>query len=326
MVPASMKLPLIDLAPLIAGDSSAADRVAAEIDSACRQHGFFVITGHGVPTAAIDAVQNSARSFLRLPEAEKSEIAMANAGSAWRGWFPLGGELTSGVADQKEGIYFGREDAPSSVPLHGPNQFPSRPRELRDAVLEYLDRLESLGHLLVGAVERGLGCPAGSLTQLIEDPTILFRVFAYPPQGRVSADEQWGVAEHTDYGLLTILHQDSTGGLEVRSGGRWTPVTPVAGSFVCNIGDMLERVTGGAYVSTPHRVQNRGDALRLSLPFFFDPSWDARVHPIEGLQVDADRTAAVSERWDGADPLLFEGTYGEYLWERVGRVFPRLQS
>jgi isopenicillin N synthase-like dioxygenase len=317
-----MDLPVIDLTPLGAGDF---DRVAAQVDDACRSHGFFSITGHGVPADLIAAVEESARSFIALPRKEKSAIAMELAGQSWRGWFPPGGELTSGIADRKEGIYFGREEDPTSLPLRGPNLFPLHPPGLRAAVLEYLDRLEALGRLLVETIERGLRCRPGMLTSLIERPTILFRIFAYPPAGELPSAE-WGVAEHTDYGLLTVLHQDSTGGLEVRTGSEWIPVEPVEDAFVCNIGDMLERATGGAYVSTPHRVRSPVDRLRISMPFFFDPSWDARVRPIDGLSVGSDRAAVVRQRWDGADPLLFDGTYGEYLWGKVGRVFPDLRA
>ena len=103
---------------------------------------------------------------------------------------------------------------------------------------------------------------------------------------REAADAQggaprWGVGEHTDYGLLTILKQDDAGGLEVKSRTGWVPAPPVPGSFVCNIGDMLDRMTGGLYRSTPHRVRNLARRARLSFPFFFDPAFDARIQPIE---------------------------------------------
>ena len=90
----------------------------------------------------------------------------------------------------------------------------------------------------------------------------------------------WGVREHTDYGLLTILLQDDTGGLQVRSPTGWIDVPPDPDAFVCNIGDMLERMTAGRYRSTPHRVRNTTRRSRLSFPFFFDPGWDAVVRPV----------------------------------------------
>src|SRR5207245_1895511 len=122
------------------------------------------------------------------------------------------------------------------------------------------------------------------------DPTILFRIFHYPATANASPGGDagsWGVREHTDYGLLTILLQDDTGGLQVRSRSGWVDVPPSTDAFVCNLGDMLERMTGGDYLSTPHRVRNMSDRGRLSFPFFFDPAWDAVVRPVPAVGENA---------------------------------------
>ena len=153
------------------------------------------------------------------------------------------------------------------------------------------------------------------------DPLILFRIFNYPfantPQG---GETVWGVGEHTDYGLLTILRQDDTGGLQVKSRSRWIDAPPIPGSFLCNIGDMLERLTRGIYRSTPHRVINTSPRDRLSFPFFFDPGFDARIVPLPGHSASDDS----SERWDKANVHEFSGTYGDYLMAKVAKVFPDL--
>jgi len=137
-------------------------------------------------------------------------------------------------------------------------------------------------------------------------------------------DAQWGVGEHTDYGLLTLLRQDDVGGLQVKTREGWIEAPPLPHSFVCNIGDMLDRMTGGLYRSTPHRVRlNTSGRDRLSFPFFFDPAFDARVQPIEGLPQADDDSAT---RWDRANPHVFDGTYGDYLLGKVGKVFPQLRD
>ena len=130
------------------------------------------------------------------------------------------------------------------------------------------------------------------------------------------------VGEHTDYGLLTILAQDGAGGLQVRGPGGWIEVPAVPGVLVCNIGDMLDRMTGGRYRSTPHRVRNASGQDRLSFPFFFDPGWDARVRPVPlGGAVPEDDAVV---RWDGSSVHRWEGTYGDYLLGKVSKVFPEL--
>jgi isopenicillin N synthase-like dioxygenase len=305
-------VPVIDLA---------GPDVAGRIDRACRDRGFFSVVGHGVDAALLDDLVDQARAFFALGEDEKAGIAMARGGRAWRGWFPVGGELTSGVPDRKEGLYFGEElPAADPRPLHGPNLFPDRPAGLRPAVLGAIDAFTGLGHRLMAEVAVGLGLPpdwfAGHLTAR---PTVLFRIFHYPP----GDDTGWGVAEHTDYGLLTMLVQDETGGLQVRTGDGWVDVPPRPGALVCNIGDMLERLTGGRYRSTPHRVRSPGDRGRISCPFFFDPGWDAEVRP---LPLGDPRPADRVERWDGADLETVTGTYGDYLLAKVARVFPALRD
>ena len=139
--------------------------------------------------------------------------------------------------------------------------------------------LTGLGHRLMAGLALSLGLEESYFADRgTGEPLTLFRIFNYPPPADPTL---WGVGEHTDYGLLTILLQDDAGGLEVKSRSRWVPAPPVPGSFVCNIGDMLDRMTGGLFRSTPHRVRNPAPRDRLSFPFFFDPNFFARVRPIE---------------------------------------------
>jgi isopenicillin N synthase-like dioxygenase len=321
------ELPVIDVGPLVAGEDDEA--VGDALDAASRELGFFYVVGHGVDEADLQHLEALGHQLFALPDSAKAECAMARGGAAWRGWFPLGGELTSGRADDKEGWYFGAErglDDPrvrAGTPLHGANLFPAELPELRDVVLAHLDAMTALGHALVRGLALGLGLePSWFHDHLTADPLILFRIFRYPPAPRGAGG--WGVAEHTDYGLLTMLRQDRQGGLQVHGPGGWLDAPPVAGSFVCNLGDMLERLTGGRYRSTPHRVRNTGSEDRLSFPFFFDPGWDAEVVPVPevaGRQVSEHR-----QRWDGADLEAVSGTYGGYLTAKVGRVFPALRS
>jgi isopenicillin N synthase-like dioxygenase len=322
-VPVPM-IPIIDVGPLVHGAEDRA-RVALDLGRACREYGFFYVVGHGVDDALVKQLEQASREFFDQPLPTKLDIAMSRGGKAWRGYFPVGGELTSGKPDQKEGIYFGTEqsgDHPrvrAGTPLHGPNLFPAHPPELRTLVLTYMDALTRLGHALMAGLSLSLGLEESYFaSRYTANPLILFRIFNYPPTQ--VADDLYGVGEHTDYGLLTILKQDMSGGLEIKMGSRWIDAPPIEQSFVCNLGDMLDRMTGGRYLSTPHRVRNPTQHDRISFAFFFDPDFEAVVEPIVGVVHDNK-----AERWDHASVHEFEGTYGDYLLGKVSKVFPQLR-
>jgi isopenicillin N synthase-like dioxygenase len=327
----SPQVPVIDVSPLATGHGDRAV-VAAAIAKACSDCGFFYVTRHGVDEELQRRLEELSRKFFAQDLATKMEISMDRGGRAWRGYFPVGGELTSGKPDIKEGIYFGtelREDHPlvrSGTPLHGPNLFPASVPELRDVVLRYMHAMTQLGHVLMQGVAMSLGLDAAYFAErYTAEPLTLFRIFNYPGDPDAAGDEpRWGVGEHTDYGLLTILKQDDTGGLQVKSRSGWMAAPPIPGTFLCNIGDMLDRMTGGRYRSTPHRVQNVTRRDRLSFPFFFDPNFNVEIKPIDTSGV-AGTIDDQNERWDHASVHDFEGTYGDYVLRKVSKVFPQLR-
>lgn len=310
------ELPVIDISPLLSG-SREMGAVAERIGAACRDNGFFYVSGHGVPPELVARLDAGARRFFELPVEVKNEISMERGGRAWRGFFPVGGELTSGRPDQKEGVYFGAEEPKGDLPLRGPNLFPEQVPELRAAVLEYLDTMTGVAQAVMSGIALSLDLREDYFRAgYTADPTILFRIFHYPPAEPDETDN-WGVGEHTDYGLLTLLLQDDNSGLQVHTTRGWIDAPPLPGTFVCNIGDMLDKLTGGLYRSTPHRVRNLSGNERLSYPFFFDPGWDCEVPPLP-------YTPGGRARWDGQDLRAFSGTYGDYLLAKVSKVFPHL--
>jgi len=318
------QIPLVNLAASV-------DDCAAAIGRACREHGFFYIREHGVSEDLQSRLALLSEQFFAWPESRKMQLAMVHGGLAWRGYFPVGGELTSGEPDLKEGIYFGAELGPehplvqAKTPLHGANLFPDIPG-FKSAVLDYIQSLTELGHRLMQLISLSLGLePSYFYQRYTNDPLVLLRLFHYPaePDPTAVTRRPWGVGEHTDYGLLTILKQDQQGGLQVKSLGTWLEAPPLPGTFVCNIGDMLDRMTGGLYQSTPHRVRNVSGKSRYSVPFFFDPHVAAVVQAIDVARAPHDDG---DERWDKANVHSFAGTYGDYLMQKVGRVFPALRA
>jgi isopenicillin N synthase-like dioxygenase len=318
------QLPVIDVGPLLGGDAAGREQAARAIGEAGRSLGFFYATGHAISARTLDQLDSASRAFFALPEAEKMKIAMAKGGRAWRGFFPVGGELTSGKPDIKEGVYFGEELGPgdprvkAGLPLHGANLFPAAIPELKPAVAAFMTEAEQSAHAIMEGIALSLGLDVQYFRRTYTgQPTMLFRIFHYPPD---APEGNWGVGEHTDYGLLTLLAQDENGGLEVKTPEAWIDAPPIPNALVCNIGDMLDRLTGGTYRSTPHRVKNTSGRSRLSFPFFFDPGFDARIVPLPGFEARDDSR----ERWDKANVHDFSGTYGDYLMSKVSKVFPDL--
>ncbi len=325
-------LPVINIEALAKNEdhqSPEAREVALQIREACCNTGFFYLSGHGINPDLQADLEKLSYTFFSLDENEKMKISMKKGGRAWRGYFPVEGELTSGQPDLKEGLYFGQElsefddRVKKQLPLHGNNLFPEYPAELKNAVIEYINAVTNVGHALMRGIALSLNLEPNYFYQrYTKDPLILFRIFHYP--ALQTTKQQWGVGEHTDYGVLTILKQDGIGGLQVKSKNGWIDAPPLPNTFVCNIGDMLDRMTRGLYRSTPHRVHNKSGKSRYSFPLFFDPSFEAKVEPIENLRrsIVDDK----NERWDKESVHLFEGTYGDYLLNKIGRVFPELQK
>jgi isopenicillin N synthase-like dioxygenase len=324
-------IPVVNIQPLITGIGDRA-LVAEQIRQACQDWGFFYITGHAVEEQLQHDLEELSRQFFAQDLDTKMRIRMELGGRAWRGYFPIGDELTSGKPDQKEGIYFGSELdkahplVRAGTPMHGANLFPDTIPLLRQTVLDYMNAMTQLGHTLMIGIALSLGLEETYFSdRYTHDPLILFRIFNYPPNSS-NKDEQslWGVGEHTDYGILTILKQDSCGGLQIKSNSQWIEAPPLPNTFVCNIGDMLDRMTGGLYRSTPHRVLNQSGRDRLSFPFFFDPNFNAEIKPIQHLQLY--QSDDKHERWDQASVHEFRGTYGNYVLNKVSKVFPILRQ
>ena len=336
----SSLFPVIDIRELLLrdGDAKALRECGEQLVKACENTGFFYVRT-GVRPGLIESLSDAAHKFFALSTEEKETIKMAKSGKSWRGFFKVGDELTSGKADQKEGIYFGREeDYSGEMPLRGPNLWPQVEGRvlLKDDVLEYMDFMRLVGLRLMGAISKALGAGAACLdAHFAENPTELFRIFSYPSPREEEGDaEVFGVGEHTDYGFLTLLYQDQTGGLQVkipsedRSGFQWIEVPFIPGTHVVNLGDALEHYTHGRFKATPHRVIYHGRRAtgkpRLSFPYFFDPCWGAPMTPMTPMPLDEEGRSRTSGRWDGADPTQFEGIYGDYLQRKISRVFPQL--
>ena len=318
------------------------DAIIEQIGEASRNVGFFYVTDHGVPEEAFDHLIEVSRRFFALSMEMKREIEMSKGGKAWRGYFSNGEEMTSSIPDEKEGIYFGRDlEINGSRPLHGRNLYPTSTlgADMKGAVDAYMMHMERLGYEILNALVSSLGINQHTSKLSLafkNDPTVLFRIFNYPPHQDDRFPESSGVGKHSDYGFITILYQDDSGGLEIElANGTWIDAIPLRNSFVINLGDSLEHATGGLIRATPHRVRTRVNASkgRISMPFFFDPAFDSYMNSVYMELSDELKEFALRNRkhstkkgrWDNLDLTQYEGmTYGQFLMMKVSKVFPQL--
>ncbi len=194
-------------------------------------------------------------------------------------------------------------------PLLGPNVWPPAMPSLKTGVYPFFDAASACAEDLLRGFALGAGLDAEHFIRDRDRPVSRGSLQYYPPQPANAEQDQFGVAPHTDFGVLTVLCQDDIGGLELQLlSGEWVAVPPIPGTFVCNIGDLLERWTNGRYRSTMHRVINSSGRERLSLVLAYDPNFETLI----------DASAFCSE---GEKPRDEPTTCGDYLLWRFAKAF-----
>ena len=282
---------------------AAADRgeLVRAFDAAYRSVGFAHLVNHGIDPELIGAVFDASRSFHALPRDQKMAIELNRAN---RGFMPINTstDTTTTMAtvtapNQSESFLAMCEHAPDSPEmrrgdyLSGPNVWPDLPG-FREVVMEYHGRMCELGRSIVAVAAEAMGSEPGPIVEHFASPIASVRLLRYPPHPADSPPGVFGSAPHRDFGCLTFLAQDDTGGLAVRSpSGSWIDVDPLEGAFVVNVGDMLRQWSNGRFLATPHRVVNRSERDRYSIPFFFDPHESTIIEPLPSC-VTPDRPAA----------------------------------
>lgn len=277
------EIPVIDISPLAGGDAAGLQAVAGEMLRAAEATGFFYVRNHGIAQALIDRVFDLSRQFYARPDEDKRSVAV----NAWHRGFVRAGEakMYKGARpDLKESFVWGLDTATGDAPdAFGtpPNRWPATPAEFRPTLERYFTEANEVGWRLLRAFATAIGEPADRFVRSIARPTTRGTIIYYPPQPPDLEDDQFGVSPHTDWGCLTLLYQDMTGGLEVRGrDGAWVTAHPIAGTFVVNVGDLLARWTNDRFKSTPHRVVNRSGRARYSVAVFVDPDRDTLIDPV----------------------------------------------
>lgn len=297
-------IPVIDLSRLVV-DTNALQAVASELGAACRNIGFFYITGHGLSAGLRERVFQHAAVFFAQADSTKQKL-LYSAETGNRGYVPMKGESLDPTqpADLKEAFNIGLElpaDDPEMLAkarFRAPNLWPDTPG-FRQTMLQYFDEVWAIGRLLHRAFAIDLGINENYFEDKLDRPLATLRMLHYPPRPDRLEPGQLGAGAHTDYGCVTLLATDEVGGLEVQTrSGTWLKAPYMADAFVCNIGDCLMRWTNDVYVSTPHRVVSPAGRERYSIAFFLDPNPDAVVAPLPGME-----KAALYPPITGADYL-----------------------
>jgi isopenicillin N synthase-like dioxygenase len=276
-------IPVIDISPLVSGSAAQAQAAARALGQACRDVGFFYISGHGVPPALMNRVFASSAAFFTGPASIRDAVSFSGPGDN-RGYIRLGGEtLDPGKPpDVKEAFNIGLELPPDDpemlarAPFRAANLWPEMP-DFRDTMLDYFNRVWRLGRDLHRGFALDLGLAPDYFETRLDRPNATLRLLHYPQSAVPLSVGQLGAGVHTDYGNVTLLATDEVGGLMVQDrSGRWLDAPVIPNTFVCNIGDCLMRWSNDVYVSTPHKVVNPGKD-RYSVAFFLDPNPDAIV-------------------------------------------------
>lgn len=284
------EVPVVDIGALV--NDGDVDAVAGQLREICQNIGFLYIENHGIPDDLIARMYTLTKTFFALPQLEKDALRIEKSGPTLRGYIPAYGENVDpeNTRDLKEVFDFGQHGV-DVAPFKGPNPMPESLPEVRLVFEEYHRRMVELARQLIHVVARSLDLPADYFDHKLTNPISIQRVCHYPPQFGDITQEEIGIGAHSDYGFLTILAQDSVGGLQAQNcDGEWISIPPVDGTFVVNIGDFLETFTNGRYVSTMHRVINTAGVDRYSIAFFMDMDFDAVVEPVPTCRDEAKLT------------------------------------
>ena len=271
MVVPERELPLIDLSQ---SDSS----VVEQLDEVYRTLGFAGLVNHGADRALLDAAFEASRRFHALPTEAKHAIELNDS---HRG-FIAQGTSTDAASEYEEITQPNQSESfmmlgpiPQGRFLDGPNQWPEL-EGFRAAIEAYHAEATQLARRVIGLFAAVLDAP---LADHFEMPTAWLRLLRYPPQSDQAST--YGSAPHRDYGAITLLAQDGVAGLEVLTPeGTWLDVPGDTDMLVLNLGEVMHRWSNGSLLRTPHRVRNRSNGERYSMPFFFDPDMRSTIEPM----------------------------------------------
>ena len=309
-------IPVIDVSTLFQGQPDYA-AVGQQLRSASENLGFFYVSHHCVDEELMEQAFNISRSFFEHDDFLKGQVTV---NEFHRGLLKVGVSKMEGQAktDLKESFLWGidvdegNEDFKAGNVMLPPNQWPEFLPEMRDVLNRYMAAVHHCGKQLLRAIAVSLEIDSEYFTSFFDKPVTRGSLIYYPHQPETMGADQYGVSPHTDYGTMTILAQDNTGGLRVKNRqGEWLTAHPIEGTLVVNVGDLLARWSNDRFKSTVHAVVNNSGQERYSIAIAMDPNWETPIRPV------------VEE---GESPHYDEVVCGEYIQGRFNRSFSYRRS
>ncbi len=277
-----MTIPLVDAHEVDFGDA---------LLDACRDIGFVTVTGHGIDRSLFERMRELLVRLFDVDDATKAAHAITR--NDYRGFIPLGfftphrRDVTGDAADMYEGYKLHWECPPdhparAACPLYGSNRWADHVPDMAPTVLEYWAACDRFAATLLDLFAGAIGLSPEALRAMFDAPLTNMTLLHYPPHAPDTGTV--GIHPHKDTNVVTFLHPDPVGGLEVRAAdGSWIEVEAPSDALVVNIGEMLELWSGGEFPATPHRVINRSGAERYSFPWFLVPNHSVVVEPIRPI-------------------------------------------
>ncbi|WP_088318158.1 isopenicillin N synthase family oxygenase [Kineosporia sp. R_H_3] len=293
-------LPVLDLTAFRTDPASpAAAELVDALREICHEVSFFYLAGHGISPALEEAVVAQSLAFFDLPEADRLSVENVRS-PAFRGYTRTGGEYTAGRPDRRDQLDIGPEDPepelaegdPAWLRMRGPNLWPAALPGLRAAVEPWVAQMQTTGTTLMRALALALGQPAEFFAPIVDPrPDFRLKIIRYPAteqapggtdDGADDGAHRQGVGAHRDTGFMSMILQDDVGGLEVERDGTWVDVPRVPGTYVVNLGEMVQLLTHGYFRAAVHRVLSPPPGVdRLSVAYFHNPALHATLTPVD---------------------------------------------
>ncbi|CAN0412730.1 unnamed protein product [Ascophyllum nodosum] len=306
-----LTIPIVDMA-----DPAA----AAVISKACNDHGFFYLENHNVPEKMTQTVFGHSKAFFDLDLEDKMRLKSEMN----TGYRPMDEEMidikNQSKGHTREGFGIFRDLDPghahSGNPLQEPNRWPSESLVpgWKATMKEYFETMHALAGRVTDHLAASVGVDPAVVKGCFSESMASLRLIHYSSE--VSDPEKgiFGIAQHSDFGVLTLLATDEVPGLQVLLNDEWIDVHPRPGAFICNVGDMLQRWTNDHLRSTVHRVVNKTGRDRYSVAFFFAPSFDTEV-------------ACLPQFCSEEEPAKYSPTTsGKFLTEKVSALYSKKES